>query len=284
MSDLSVLTLVKNRTTHLERLIEGLGRSEVAPGELVIVDMSDEPIGLSCRPAFPVTLIRLMTDGLPLAQARNLAARHAVGPRLLFLDVDCIPMKGLVDGMSEALATTDAVICSEVQYLGAGDVEDGWTEAGLLSRSMRHPVREFPPSGQRIESNVGLFWSLTFGIRRATFMAVGGFDEGFTGYGAEDTDFGFRCQEAGLPLIFLSGAGSFHQHHGVYDPPLQHFEDIVANARRFKTRWGFWPMDGWLQAFADRRLLAIDAEDLTVLRRPTPEEISGALQDGDARF
>jgi len=284
MPGLSVLTLVKNRSRHLDRLIEGLNRSETAPLELIVVDMSDAPVAPVETEACPTTVLRLITDALPLAAARNLAARHARGDRLLFLDVDCIPAAGLTGRMNSALQAEDALICAEVRYLPADAVTDDWTESALGVVARPHPAREFPRLGCRREENAGLFWSLTFGIRRESFEAIGGFDEGFEGYGAEDTDFGFQCREAGLPLVFLGGAGSFHQHHGVFDPPLQHFDAILANAARFRAKWGVWPMDGWLRAFAERGLVAYDGARLTRIRTPAADEVEGVKQPAYVRF
>lgn len=280
---LSVLTLVKNRSEHLRRLVEGLARSGAAPLELIVVDMSDEPVGIPQIVDFPVTIVRLMTDALPLAQARNMAAQHAGGDHLLFLDVDCIPKADLVGRMDQELSKANALICGEVRYLAANDVTDDWTEAGLNAVSATHPVRSFPDHGRRQEPNAGLFWSLTFGIRKSAFGAVGGFDEAFTGYGAEDTDFGFRCRDAGLPLVFIGGSGSFHQHHGVYDPPLQYFDDILRNAQRFRDRWRAWPMEGWLRAFEDLGLMCFDEERIVRLREPTPSEVAAARQPANVR-
>jgi len=44
MTPLSVLTLVKDREPHLIQLVEGLKRSAVAPAELIVVDMSSDPV------------------------------------------------------------------------------------------------------------------------------------------------------------------------------------------------------------------------------------------------
>lgn len=282
-SGLSVLTLVKNRPTHLHRMVEGLARSTVPPCELVVVDMSDHPVVLPDTP-FPSRSIRLHTGGLPLAEARNLAADRSRGERLLFLDVDCIPAADLIDRMDTALAANDALICAEVRYLGAGAVQDGWTEADLMTRGQVHPVRDFPASGLRQEQNAGLFWSLAFGIRRTAFDALGGFDPRFTGYGAEDTDFGFRARDAGLPLLFMAGTGAFHQHHGVFDPPLQHFRDILKNAETFQRVWGHWPMTGWLTAFEAMGLIAIHADRIETVREPTAREIKAACKPKHAPF
>lgn len=282
VSDLSVITIVRNRARHLARLVEGLAASAEAPRELIVVDMSDVAVTLP-ELAFPVRCVRLETTGLALAAARNAGAHAADGRQLLFLDVDCIPRRNLVAAMTRELADVDALICPEVRYLGPG-VADYTDEAALEQTSVRHPVRAFPPTGRRIEPNAGLFWSLTFGIRRARFDALGGFDEGYDGYGAEDTDFGFRARDAGLPLLFLGGTGSFHQHHGVISPPLQHLADIVRNASRFHARWGIWPMDGWLRQFAELGLVEFGHDGLRLLRAPTPAEMQAATQPPSVYF
>ena len=35
---------------------------------------------------------------------------------------------------------------------------------------------------------------------------------------------------------------------------MQHLDDILRNAAIFHRRWGWWPMEGWLDAFAERGL------------------------------
>ena len=106
-----------------------------------------------------------------------------------------------------------------------------------------------------IESRVELFWSLAFAVAPATHARVGGFDPGYVGYGAEDTDYAFRARAAGVPLAWVGDAWAHHQHHPVSSPPVEHLSDIARNARRFRARWGTWPMRGWLTAFADTGLI-----------------------------
>jgi GT2 family glycosyltransferase len=264
----SVLTIVKDRPGHLAQLVEGLRRSTVPPDELIIVDMGSlVPVSVGDVP-FPVRLSRLECTGLPLAAARNEAARMATGDTLLFLDVDCIPMRDLVGAITGLVESQNALVCAEIWYLGPDDARTDWTESDLLIGAVGHPVREFPARGFREEHNAGLFWSLAFGIRRAQFFDLRGFDETFTGYGAEDTDFGFRAKAAALPLYFLGGVGAFHQYHAVFDPPLQHMEDIVRNARLFHERWGAWPMEGWLAQFEKAGFICRNDDKLHILRIP----------------
>jgi GT2 family glycosyltransferase len=273
---LSVLTIVKDRSAHLAQLIEGLRRSTHHPDELIIVDMaSTPPVSVDDAP-FPIQILCLDRPGLPLAAARNAAATAARGDKLLFLDVDCIPMRALTGAIAQCLADHDALICAEIRYLGPEDTRGEWNEDDLLSRAKGHPVRQFPKNGVRKENNAGLFWSLAFGIHRQRFLDLGGFDEAFTGYGGEDTDFGFRVREAGLPLLFMGGACAFHQYHDVFDPPLQHLDDIVRNAGIFRARWNEWPMEGWLDAFEKAGLIERRGEMIRLLRQPNALEIRRA--------
>lgn len=273
---LSILTLIKDRPGHLAQLVEGLRRSGAVPHEFIVVDMgSDPPVEVGALP-FPTRIIRRDRGGLPLAAARNAAARAASGDALLFLDVDCIPMRGLARAMADALARQDALICAQVRYLRPDEARNDWHEAELLSRSTGRPERRFPACGLLEVENAALFWSLVFGIRRERFFALGGFDEAFTGYGAEDTDFGFRARAAGLPLLFMGGPGAFHQYHDSFELPLQHLGDIVRNAQTFRERWNRWPMEGWLAAFREMGVVRWDEHTLSIERLPTRAEMERA--------
>jgi hypothetical protein len=146
----------------------------------------------------------------------------------------------------------------------------------LLATGRPRPVRSFPATGTRRETNPGLFWSLAFAIRRSRFDALGGFDETFVGYGGEDTDFGFRSERAQIPLIFVGGAIACHQYHDSYDPPVQHLDDIVRNATIFHARWGWWPMQGWLDAFVAMGLVDYCDDGIRILRRPNAADLIAA--------
>jgi hypothetical protein len=41
---------------------------------------------------------------------------------------------------------------------------------------------------------------------------------------------------------------------------VEHLHDIVANATIFHRRWGWWPMPGWLDAFAALGLIHWDPD------------------------
>ncbi|GAA1351805.1 glycosyltransferase family 2 protein [Falsarthrobacter nasiphocae] len=253
---IAVVTIAsQDRADRVRRQHEGLAASAGIEGDEVlpvVVDLADPRITPHAH-----------ADGtpgrVPLAAARNLGARTAAeagADLVVFLDADCIPGTDLLARYRDAAsARPDALLAGPVTYL----TED---ETRLPLESLRravhpHAARPNPPAGTlvtvgaREENRQGytLFWSLSFAATPAVYERVGGFYEGYQGYGGEDTDFGFLALAAGVDLVWVGGAHAFHQWHPVSSPPVEHLADILVNARIFHARWGVWPMVGWLEAF-----------------------------------
>ena len=179
----------------------------------------------------------------------------------MFLDVDCVPGEHLVARYRAAAAlpgADGALLCGPVTYLPQAPV-DGYPWPEIAAWTRPHPARPAPADGTVVRGGrVELFWSLSFAVLAQSWRHVGGFCEEYAGYGGEDTDFAFRARAAGVDLWWVGGADAYHQHHPVSDPPVEHLEDILANAALFHRRWGEWPMTGWLDAFARRGLARHD--------------------------
>ncbi|PRY67679.1 GT2 family glycosyltransferase [Glaciihabitans tibetensis] len=192
--------------------------------------------------------------GLRLAAARNAGADRAVAAGadvLIFLDADCVPGPDLIDRYTAAASEhPDTVFCGPVTYLPPGiDVTDA---TALVTATNPHTARPAPPPGQVLPATPDqytLFWSLSFSMTASTWATTPRFDEGYEGYGGEDTDFAFALRSSGIPMAWVGGAHAYHQHHPTSSPPWQHLDDILRNGRRFADRWGQWPMTGWLEAF-----------------------------------
>jgi GT2 family glycosyltransferase len=275
---IAVLTLTSGRDAELANLIGGLDAGERAPDVLVVVDMGGDARIPPAR-RFDVEAVPLDAGGeLPLARARNVAAQTTGAERLIFLDVDCIPARNLVAGYDAALSEFPGIVMGGVRYLRKGAHPRPGADATLRAASHPHPARPEPTAGVSPTERYELLWSLSFGVDRATWDCVGGFDSGYCGYGAEDTDFAFAARAAGVPLAWAGGAECFHQHHPQCRPPLDRVGAVVRNALRFRSRWGEWPMGGWLAQLATLGIVAWDSdgERLEVLRRPTADEIARA--------
>ena len=244
----AVIVPVGGRDDHLRRLLDGLARQSRPADDVVIADMGDATTVLHTAPlavrrrCVPPTGARL-----PLAAARNGAAASTDADVLVFLDVDCIPHGDLVADYAHAVpASGPALTCGRVRYL-----RRGWAvERPLDDQSDLHPARPVVDVATVDRDRPDLFWSLNFATDAETWHRLGGFDEGYTGYGAEDTDLGRRAQAAEVPVVWLPGALAYHQWHPPTRRDPTRTPEIVANARRFRTRWGSWPMAGWLADLA----------------------------------
>ncbi len=281
-STLSVITLVKNRSTQLKNLLKGLESSTMMPDELIVVFMNeaiDHSIDSSC---FPVQKVRLDDEheAIPLAKARNLGASIATGEFLLFLDVDCIPGTDLLEDMLAFQQKYDALTMGDIRYLNRHWETDHFNETHLKKHSVAHPNRpKVTPKASILMNDYGYFWSLCFSISAKNFKRIGGFDECFINYGAEDTDFGFTARKLKIPFCII-GSPCYHQYHDVCRPPLNNFDSIVYNASVFKNKWNQWAMQKWLTAFSERGYIewAEDQNDIQTLKYPTDEEVQAAKQ------
>jgi N-acetylglucosaminyl-diphospho-decaprenol L-rhamnosyltransferase len=259
------VTAVRGRTTHLRRQLDGLDRSTTTADHHVIVAVDDDDVAGQVRDA-RATVVPLNSGSprIPMAAARNLGARVAIdgGAELLvFLDVDCIPSPGMLGHYQRAAATPaheGALLCGPVTYLPAPG-PDGYDLDRLADLTAPHPARPAPPAGVTVAGDeYHLFWSLSFAVTAAVWQRIGGFATEYVGYGGEDTDYAQRAAEHAVGLRWVGGAHAFHQVHPVSDPPTEHLTDIVANAVTFHRRWGWWPMQGWLDAFERQGLISRD--------------------------
>ena len=278
----SVCTLAHGRAEHLRNLVRGLIESAWQPEELVVAVLQDDLYVLPDTP-FPIRQVRPSAQGLSLAAARNQAAANATGDLLVFLDVDCIPHPALIGDYVWVAAQNDGIFMGEVGYLPKGTDYDPLDFRLLEDQSVKHTERAGPPDGALGRCrDYRCFWSLNFALTQNTFRDVGGFDEGYVGYGGEDTDFGRVCTERGHPLWWVKGAKSYHQYHPHHMPPVHHVDSVIANAEYFASKWGEPTMQHWLRAFrlmglaapgeaGWRRLRAVNEDDLALTRQQEHE-------------
>ncbi len=265
-----MVTIARGRHEHLRGQGWGL-LHQTRPADLyVVVAMGDPEVGAVARELHSDVLAvdsAPVGSDLPLAAARNAGARAAIeggADVLVFLDVDCIPaptaLARYVDVLSTAVGAAPVVACGEVGYLPPVGHPREYRALGLAERAKPHPARPAPgPRTVLVSDDTRIFWSLSFAVTGDDWRSLGGFDEAYVGYGAEDTDFGQRLAACHGHLLWVGGAAAYHQHHPTHDPPVQHLQSIVRNANVFHTRWGWFPMEGWLAEFAARGLAEHDA-------------------------
>jgi N-acetylglucosaminyl-diphospho-decaprenol L-rhamnosyltransferase len=249
-----VATVAAGRHLHLARQAHAVARMTPAPAEHLVVSLDAEshevPGARVLHTPAPAG------EPLPVGAGRNTAIAEAGEDALVvWLDVDCIPAPDLISHVEAAVDARPRHLVSwpvgRLAPLPDDRLEPTTAELDAARDAAREQGRPVPAPGEVVdEARAVLFWSLAFAVTPRTHARIGGFDPGFTGYGAEDTDYALRAQEAGVGLVWAGGAWAHHQHHPVSSPPVEHLDDIVRNARRFHARWGRWPMEGWLEAFA----------------------------------
>jgi GT2 family glycosyltransferase len=246
--------------------LKGLARSTRPPDMHIVVALGDLQVAdIVADEGSPAAVVDLnVAEPLPVAQGRNQGAAAALrrsAELLIFLDVDCIPDSALIGRYHETAEQpqfADALLCGPVTYLpppGPG----GYPLNELRAHIDPHPARPSPPDDEVVTTtDYALFWSLSFAVTATTWSRIGGFCERYRGYGGEDTDFAQCAAAQGVPMQWVGGAHAYHQFHPAADPPVEHVDDIVRNARIFYRRWGWWPMQGWLAGFEQAGMVARD--------------------------
>lgn len=271
-----MVTVVSGRHEHLRAQLHGLAGSSITPWQHVVVSMGDTGVGELVDGRATIVEMDAPGPSLPVARARNVGARTATesgADLLVFLDVDCIPDRDLLKLYRSAAGENRnrrSLLCGPVTYLAEG--ASVRTAADLRANTRPHPARPDPPPGiVEIGTNYDLFWSLSFATTPSTWNDIGGFHEGYFGYGGEDTDFAATAHAAGVGLRWVGGAHAYHQYHPVSSPPVEHLDDIVRNSALFHRRWHRWPMQGWLDQF-ERRGMIIRGDDGTISRVGSGDE------------
>ena len=218
--NISFIVLTYNRTDALLAVLRSLSEQCDAEHEVLIADDGSrrdqvEMLYEHC-PAFkcPVRHVWHPDVGFTAARARNLAAHHARGDYLVFLDGDCIPNKAFV-AQHTLLAELgffvngSRVLLSEnltAQVIsGAIDLPrcpaSFWWRARFRGdcNKLLHLV-VWPWRLFRVKQ--GFRWrgirSCNFGVWRHDFIGINGFDETFQGWGHEDADLVLRLSHLGI--------------------------------------------------------------------------------------
>ncbi len=202
--------------------------------EVVVVDDGSDPpldvadLELAAPTAMNLRVIRQPDRGFGLARARNNGARAAQGDVLVFLDCDMVPEADwLASHARWHHAASDVLTLGfrchvEVDGVEAADVfERPGTLAELFSgRPVQRPEwieRRMEQTDDLASDADDVFRVVTggnFALSRAFFGTVGGFDETFTQWGAEDIEFGWRAYALGAVLVPERSALCWHQGEG----------------------------------------------------------------------
>ena len=199
-----------DRRDILLQTLASLEHQTVSPDryEVIVTDdgSSDDTVAVVSAMQPPHVLRIIQQKNAGPAAASNTAARDARNEILIFLDDDQIVSPSLVEAHLAAQAKHSGALVQGLYPLadgcerrGSSLLYDHYMLAAVAPIDSPHP---FSPH----------IWSANISVPRGAWKKVGGFDEAFRKYGSEDTDFGIRIAELGLPVIFDPAACSRHIH------------------------------------------------------------------------
>lgn len=187
---------------NIRPLVEELSRQAGdlnLPYEIIIIDDKSDDLYRIANSSACIKLLYIQLDkNIGRSRIRNLFISHAKYEFMLFLDCDSLVTSPLfiADYLKAATKNRNAVICGGRIY------PEKPPERSLRLRWKYGTYRESKPAEVRKSSPYKSFMSNNFLISRNLFGKVR-FDEGLSGYGYEDTLFGFDLKEKNIPVIHI---------------------------------------------------------------------------------
>jgi len=224
--EISVIIPTYNRKNVLKHTILSLINQGLKEYEVIVCDDGSDDGTFEMmqdlnKQNLPFTLVyrRQNKIGFRAAAARNMGIKAAKGKVVIFIDQDVILEPNVLSLFRE--------IKNGTVYIG-------------LKRLMTLDFYESKITDDVVKSNFDVFKEVTFSIKstvsslgvitKEDLDKVGGFDEDFTSYGLEDTEFTERLQDIKISCVFDSRLVGFHVEHPK-NVVVQQMQDIYHHKR-----------------------------------------------------
>lgn len=199
---LSIISVTYNEARHVARLqqaVNRLQRPDSVEVETILVDGGSKDGTVEAARAAGFTRI-VMLPGASIPVCRNAGLREATGDWIAFLDGDCEPASDWLEQARPFLEQEPRVL---VAWPARPPEPHTWVQAAWLFHwSQKNPHREIR-LGREVVAREGFRLATTRNmlLHRAVADQLGGFNEELTT--GEDTDFAFRADQAGIPVLGL---------------------------------------------------------------------------------
>ena len=193
-----------NRPEALAACLAALDRLDPAPDEIVVVDDGGvRPAAAVCtRFNGRVRCIRQASAGP--AAARNAGVRASTADLVALTDDDCAPRPDWLGALVRAQGGVRG-------RMAGGRVENALT-TNVYAAASQALCDYLYMAGGAVAGGAEFFTTNNVAFDRATFEAIGGFDESFLRAAGEDRDLGRRWRAAGGTLVYEVDAVVDHAH------------------------------------------------------------------------
>jgi len=192
-----------------EQAVRSLLNQSLAPCEVLIVD--NDPRGAAARSGELAPEVRVIHPGVNLGYtgAANLAARHARGEWLFFLNPDATAASDCLERLLEAVDGPDVAVVGAQVLLPDGRINAGANPINIAgiswSGSYGRPRESGPARDVAAVSGAALL------VRRDWFMNMGGLCPYFFLY-VDDTDLAWRVRLGGGRVRYCPMAVAVHDY------------------------------------------------------------------------
>lgn len=244
---MSIIICAKEKPLRLERVLHSLRMQQdcLFDWEVVVVDdASVVNLSTVCKKScIPVIYIRNPIS-YGISASRNLAIKAASGDVLLFTDSDCVfskcTLSAHVDAWTRSTPPLPLFVIGdhyEVSDLSHENLEKCWQGENALCSFDSWTLKSYA-FYKTVQQNDWLcFFTKNLSAKTEDIVAVGGFDEKFSGWGFEDVDLGIRLVQAFSGRSFLRLCSAATVYHQAHEGSRVHSCDAVRNFRRLKLKY-----------------------------------------------
>lgn len=222
---LSVVIPVFNGASSLADCLHAVFRSAHQPLEVIVADDGSTDASPRIARQFGVKLLETGERKGPAA-ARTLAAEHARGEIVVFVDADVILQEDTLGAFSSLFAADPDLAAA----FGSYDDQPAATNFVSQWKNLSHHWFH-----QQARPEAQTFWAGCGAVRRSIFLGMGGFDTRYRGATIEDIEFGYRLRNAGYRILLQARSQATH-------------------AKRW-TAWSAWTTDLFHRAIPWVRLI-----------------------------
>ena len=241
---ISVIVTTYNRPDALSLILKSFNYQTDRNFEVII---ADDGSGKDTRKIinrmiidsnYPISYVWQEDEGFRAAKIRNLAAMKAKGEYLIFMDGDCIPRPSFIEkhrklAQDGYLVAGDRILLSEEytdevlknETLVWNNSLLQWLNLYLNKKVNRIYPLIFLPCVSKLR-DLNKNWkkvrTCNLGIFKQDLIKVNGFDNSFSGWGYEDSDFAIRLIHAGVKVkTGRFATGVLHLYHEENDRSLE---------------------------------------------------------------
>ena len=240
MVSISIIIPTHNRAQILEEVLNALEEQTYSPEKFEVLvcsdgstDNTEEVVRRRHRP-FPQQYFETgIHEHFAAAVARNIGLKHSRGDLLVFLDDDRVPARNFLE--VQAQAHQQSWSCGPIVAYGPrlGPASIGSLDVPYPSsedprwKGVAHWFEDF--------ENAPWQWATTaaLSVHRMVATAIGGFNEEFSMYGFEDTDFAYRLYRYGCRFFFIPKLITIHRSHINNEELMEKMEALNITRRQF---------------------------------------------------